>query len=168
MSTQTVFAKTQKGQREIQNRAGGLSMIERRLLILVDGKRTAQEIWRITKVADYEHLLAQLSAAGYIASKQSAEVVSRSSTSEPETQSQPQSQSEQDMAPKAFMLSTLRTMANPMLAARVGKEIEAAQNKDQLQSLVDTWYQAIADNPANLTRVDGIRSTLLNKLIEDV
>ena len=164
MSTQTVFAKTQKGQREIQNRSGGLSMIERRLLILVDGKRTAQEIWRITKVADYEHLLAQLSAAGYIASKQSAEVVSKSPTSESGTQSQ----SDRDMAPKAFMLSTLRTMANPMLAARVGKEIEAAENKDQLQALVDSWYRAIADNPANLTRVDGIRSTLLNKLIEEV
>ena len=167
MNTQTVFAKTRKGQREIQNRAGGLSMIERRLLILVDGKRTAQEIWRITKVPDYEHLLAQLSAAGYIATKQSGEVVSKPSIGERETQPQSQPQPDLDMAPKTFMLSTLRTMASPVLAARIGKEIEAAENKDQLQALVDSWYQAIADNPANLTRVDGIRSTLLNKLIED-
>ncbi len=41
-------------------------MMQRRLLILVDGKRTAEEIWHITKLADYEHMLLQLAAAGYI------------------------------------------------------------------------------------------------------
>ncbi|MGB5706932.1 MAG: hypothetical protein WBM41_08870 [Arenicellales bacterium] len=63
------------------------------------------------------------------------------------------------------MLSTLRSMASPMHAERVSKEIDAAQSREELQALVDTWYRAIADNPANLTRVDGIRSTLLAKLI---
>ncbi|MEJ2177275.1 MAG: hypothetical protein P8Y12_04865 [Gammaproteobacteria bacterium] len=157
MSTQTVFNKTRKGQSEIQNRSGGLSMIERRLLILVDGKRTAEEIWRITKVADYEHLLAQLSAAGYIEADQSAQPAKRPFMQGASRQA--------NMAPKTFMLTTLRSMASPMQAAKVGKEIQAAQSKDELQSLVDTWYRAISNNPANLSRVDGMRSTLLNKLI---
>lgn len=147
---------------EIQNRSGGLSMIERRLLILVDGKRTTEEIWRITKVADYEHLLTQLSSAGYIEAGQSAQPAKRSLIAEAT------GQVHENMAPKTFMLTTLRSMANPMHAAKVGKEIQAAQSKDELQSLVDTWYRAISDNPANLSRVDGMRSTLLNKLIEDI
>ena len=137
-------------------------MIERRLLILVDGKRTSEEIWRITKVADCEHILVQLSSAGYIEAGQSTQAGKISSVAEA------REQSDQNMAPKTFMLTTLRSMADPVHAARIGKEIQAAQSKNELQSLVDIWYQAISDNPANLTRVDGIRSTLLNKLIDDV
>ncbi|MGI9316526.1 MAG: hypothetical protein ACR2QW_04255 [bacterium] len=161
MATSTVFNKTRKGQLEIRNRSGGLSMIERRLLILVDGKRTAEDIWRITKVADYEHLLTQLSSAGFI--------VSGGTTPAPNKPSGAENvgQLDQNMAPKTFMLTTLRSMASPMHAARVGKQIEVAENREALQALVDTWYQAIADNPANLTRVDGMRLTLLNKLTED-
>ncbi len=74
----------------MRDRSSGLSMMQRRLLILVDSKRTAEEIT---------------------------------------------------------------------------KEIDAKQSREDLQALVDAWYQALADNPANLTRVYGIRSTLLAKPI---
>lgn len=134
-------------------------MMQRRLLILVDGKRTAEEIWRITKVADYEQMLLQLAAGGYIEAAESSvsaeKFVSKFLSAVPG----------ENMAPKAFMLNTLRSMASPMHVESISKEIDAAQSREDLQALVDAWYQAIADNPANLTRVDGIRSTLLAKLI---
>jgi hypothetical protein len=159
MSSKTVYRKSRKGHLEIRDRSGGLSMMQRRLLILVDGKRTAEEIWHITKVADYEHMLLQLAAAGYIEAAEpsvsSEKLVTRFLSGGPD----------ESLAPKAFMLSTLRSMASPMHAERISKEIDAAQSREELQALVDTWYRAIADNPANLTRVDGIRSTLLAKLI---
>lgn len=134
-------------------------MMQRRLLILVDGKRTAEEIWRIAKVADYEHMLLQLVAAGYI--EAAAPTVSPEKLVSKFLSGGP----DKNMAPKAFMLSTLRSIASPMHAEEITKEIDAAQSREELQALVDAWYQAIADNPANLTRVGGIRSTLLAKLI---
>lgn len=44
MAPDTVFSKTVRGREEIQTRAHGLSAMQRRLLILVDGQRTVAAI----------------------------------------------------------------------------------------------------------------------------
>ena len=61
-----VFAKTTLGQQEIQSRALGLGMMTRRLLILIDGKRSALELTPMVGGQDLRALLAELSDKGCI------------------------------------------------------------------------------------------------------
>lgn len=44
MRSETVFTKTARGVEELENRALGLGMITRRLLIQIDGRRTVAEL----------------------------------------------------------------------------------------------------------------------------
>ncbi len=173
MNPNTIFNKTRKGMLEIRDRTGGLSMLERRLLILVDGKRSAGDIWKITKVADYEHMLQRLEDAGYIApgsgggSTASARQrgVGGGAARPAATRREPApaaSGAGEPSDPRGFMLHTLKTMASPIQYRRLGGKIEEAPNRSALRDLVDPWYQALSENPANLTRVDSVRNELLD------
>jgi len=59
-SRRALFTKTALGQQEIQSRAQGLSPITRRLLILIDGKRSFQELTTFVTGHDLGDLLSEL------------------------------------------------------------------------------------------------------------
>lgn len=61
-----VFIKTPKGRDEIDSKSGGLSLIMRRVLIFLDGKRTLREIQTLPKIDDVEQIIHSLEKAGYI------------------------------------------------------------------------------------------------------
>lgn len=61
-----VFAKTIEGQQEIQTRARKLSPLIRRLLVLVDGKHTGQELATYVAGQDVVALLAELLEHNFI------------------------------------------------------------------------------------------------------
>jgi hypothetical protein len=55
-----IFAKTETGQREIKTRELGLPPLVRRLLILIDGKRTGKELAPMLMGQSLDQLLAEL------------------------------------------------------------------------------------------------------------
>lgn len=157
-----MYRKTSKGSLEIKNRSGALSMLERRLLILVDGRRSSDQIWRITKIADYEYMLAQLEKAGYITAGDLTTDYAVELTEDADSEL-PDEPGENYVAARAFMLTTLRTMASPMLGARIASKIKDADDAE-LFNLSEDWYKAIADKPANSARVDDLHAELLKML----
>jgi len=62
----TVYAKTPKGSAEIAARGAGLSMAARRVLIMIDGKRSLMELAALLRSADLEATVAQLETQGFI------------------------------------------------------------------------------------------------------
>lgn len=137
-------------------------MLERRLLILVDGRRSSDQIWRITKIADYEHMLTKLEMAGYITAGDIPSESTVQSTKDAVSEI-PDAPSENYVAARAFMLTTLRTMASPMLGARIASKIKDADDSE-LFKLAEDWYKAIADKPANAARIDDLHAELLKML----
>src|SRR5262245_23975227 len=61
-----VFAKTSKGQEEIETKAGGLTPRVRRVLIFVDGKRSVDDLRTMLLSDDLQHTLGILEEEGYI------------------------------------------------------------------------------------------------------
>lgn len=55
-----IFAKTPKGVEEVQTKANGLSMIERWVLISIDGKRTFDDLKNLPRVEDLDGILTRL------------------------------------------------------------------------------------------------------------
>ncbi len=71
MSEARVYAKTQAGVEEIQQRQAGLNARVRQLLILIDGKRNVSELGRMMAVAELEEFLALLELKGLITVRRS-------------------------------------------------------------------------------------------------
>ena len=69
MRSGTVFYKTERGEREIQQRRGELSLRDRRILMLINGARTLEEIEQLARTARVENassILDALVSAGFI------------------------------------------------------------------------------------------------------
>lgn len=62
-----IFQKTAKGQSEMKSRSGALSMRDRRVLILVNGERSARQIKDQALLENIIEILENLEKKGYIA-----------------------------------------------------------------------------------------------------
>lgn len=67
MSVAVIYIKTDKGRAEIAARSDALSPLQRRVLILVDGKKTVNDLGAFVRVGELEGVLAHLQALGMMA-----------------------------------------------------------------------------------------------------
>lgn len=68
MNLAVIFIKTDKGRAEIAARSDVLSPLQRRVLILVDGKKMVNDLGAFVRVGELEGALAHLLALGMVAS----------------------------------------------------------------------------------------------------
>ena len=67
MNVATTLGKTDKGRLEIAGRSGALSAVQRRLLILVDGQKTVNDLGAFVRVGELTGALYHLQDLGLIA-----------------------------------------------------------------------------------------------------
>lgn len=65
-----IFGKTEAGRLEIANRSGSLNAVQRRLLVVIDGKKTVNDLALFVRVGELEPALAHLEQQGLIQSDQ--------------------------------------------------------------------------------------------------
>lgn len=126
----SVYAKTALGLQEIQSRTLGLELMARRLLILMDGKRSGGELATMIAGQDLASLVGQL------LDKQCIELVSTKPTPIP-PKSAPSSQSSDAVKPPVTVDSQLKAL--PDAQSRSAKEVESARNF--MINTVNTIYQ---------------------------
>ena len=73
MDERHVYSKTSKGVAEVAARSAAVSMVARRVLIMVDGKRTVADLALLMKPGELTGVLAQLASQGFIGRVQSAD-----------------------------------------------------------------------------------------------
>lgn len=73
MDARIVYVKTAKGVAEMAARSAGLAVATRRVLILVDGKRTVADLAPLLKPGEIDGVLAQLESQGFIRRDKPAE-----------------------------------------------------------------------------------------------
>jgi hypothetical protein len=66
MDGSVVYAKTPKGVAEVAARSAQLSMTTRRVLIMIDGRRTVDELAVLLRPGEIDNVIAQLESAGLI------------------------------------------------------------------------------------------------------
>lgn len=66
MDETLVYVKTPKGTAEVAARGGTLSLAARRVLIMIDGKRTAGDLAPLMRAGEIEGALVMLEAQGFI------------------------------------------------------------------------------------------------------
>lgn len=72
MDDRLVYTKTAKGVAEIAARGGTLSLAARRILIMVDGKRSVADLAPLARPGEIDGLIATLEAHGFIQRMQDA------------------------------------------------------------------------------------------------
>ncbi len=168
----TIFEKTTKGLEEIKNKTYGLSMIERRVLIFIDGKRTFDDLKSLPRVTDLDGIISLLQTDGYIAqatgSTAPANEVSLSGLSEysdellPPFRELPATfQLKKFNMAKHYMTNTLNHFKGFYGATRLVREIDECQTHEELRVFYDEWCEVIEGTRAGKKRMDKLRKDLL-------
>lgn len=163
-----VFAKTAKGQDEIAQRSGDLGPRARRVLILIDGRRTVDELRDLVAADDLTHTLGSLEELGLIEVKSlvrddgkeaPADEPLPSVTSFRDLPEQPNPK-ELEMA-RHFMINTLKTFCGLYGPVTLMSTIHSAQSHQELRDLYGNWYRTIVDTRMGRRRAEDLRKDLL-------
>ncbi len=155
-----VFAKTPKGQEEIATKSGGLSPRVRRVLIMIDGKRSVDELRSLLQSDDLQHTLGMLEEDAYI-------VVASSTKNEPLPSITAFSALPATPDPvrlqqaRNFMTNTLNAFVGALGTSALLNRIEAAQSHDALRAQYDEWYHSIVMSREGKREAEALRSKLL-------
>lgn len=132
----TVFAKTALGQQEMQSRALGLNPMQRRLLILIDGKRNGLELAPLVGGQDLRALLAELVDKGCIERTNSAAAPTPPPAALPTT---PPVQKVTEPTPAAVPVGDAALASLPAADTRSAADVTMARNF--MTNTVNTIFQ---------------------------
>lgn len=164
-----VFAKTPKGQDEMEHRRGGLSPRVRRVLIFVDGKRIVEELRAMVAADDLTHTLGMLEEEGYITVVATQDQAGKA-TAVPAGQALPSitafrnlSEIDEMSLAKArnFMNNTVNVFAGAVGTSTLLDHIQNAQSHEELRAIFDDWYYAIVSSRDGKREAEGLRTKLL-------
>ena len=160
-----VFAKTPKGQEEVVAKSGGLTPRQRRVLIMVDGKRSVEELRSMLLADDLQNTLGLLEELELIA------VTSAAGAPVAATQSLPPitafSELPADADPlrlqmaRNFMVNTVNTFVGALGSSSLLDRLARADGHDGLRALYDEWYHAIVSSRDGRREAEALRSKLL-------
>jgi hypothetical protein len=158
-----VFSKTPRGHEEITHRRFGLTMRQRRVLILIDGVKDFSAVQGMVPKEDLEEIITFLVEENFVAT---AEAVARgkpglrraspsphAAVSDRPEQPAPVENNEAGLLPspekireiKDFMTTTATTYLG-LLSADVIHRIERAKSAAQLMNVVGYWHMALRES----------------------
>lgn len=176
--TSSIFCKTPAGQREIQSRALGLPPLVRRLLVLVDGKRSGKELADYVPGQDIAPLLNHLidfgcidaqptASAGQPLPPLTAAVAPPLAGTHPDLAKLPHAAqrtgTEVEMA-RNFMTNTINTIIGQNVRFTLIKSIHACATATELRNIYPAWLEAMSGNRIGLKRLPELRDKLFQVL----
>lgn len=164
------FAKTAIGQQEIRTRSLGLPPLARRLLVLVDGRRSGKELAAFVPGQDVSSLLSQLLAQGCIDAKaaETAEPVAAAAPGSDAAlsglpQAETRSPKEIEMA-RNFMTNTINAMFGQNMRLTLIESIFACQTADDLRRVYPLWVATMNSSGVGAKRLPELRQKLFQVL----
>ena len=167
-----VFAKTPKGQEEMASRTGGLSPRVRRILILIDGQRSIDDLRDMVKADDLQHTLGLLEESAYIEMVRGSPLTTSPNDPDPAVTRLKEIQTSFRSLPfendpirlqqaRNFMTNTLTTFVGRIGTSSLLDRIEVASDHLKLRALYDEWYLAIVMSRDGRREAEALRSRLL-------
>ncbi|AUM00060.1 MAG TPA: hypothetical protein PKM39_00330 [Pseudothauera hydrothermalis] len=159
-----IFAKTRKGQEEIEHRSAGLSPRARRLLILFDGKRPVDEVRALMPDPQLDETLALLLQDGFIEQIGGATATPAAppdgGDATVQVPAKPVDPKQLEMA-RNFMLNSLRTFNGPYGNIDLMTRINDSRSASELHALVDDWFESISLTKMGKMRAVELKGKLL-------
>lgn len=153
MNTQSHFVKTPKGVQEMTSRKFGLGQRERRVLILLDGKRTADELSQTMPNVDVPAVVTLLVTEGYIAP------LEMTTAEKPISRLAPNNENERFELAQRFMTNTVAHYLG-FVGSGLANKISYAHDLDSLRALYEEWREALRLSADSRVRVGELEHTL--------
>ncbi len=175
--TSAVFTKTAEGQQEIQKRALGLSPMVRRVLVLVDGQRSGEELAAFVSGANIEAILRELLEKRCVEGKAvlrksapaaaQAPAADQGGTAADSLAALPpasaRSANENEMA-RNFMINTVNTIFGQNARLTLIETIARAEGTDGLRMAFLSWQTSMEGDRAGARRLPELREKLFKVL----
>ena len=157
------YCKTAKGHQEISERAAGLGLRARRLLILIDGQRDSAELGRLAGDTHVDDTLRTLADAGFIEAEAAPATATPAPAAHATSPSPPAHGGRQASLALAqdFMMNTLRTFHGPYGKLDLVKRIHASTHSAELRALFEEWLHSISESRIGRKRADELSARLL-------
>ena len=162
---QGMLVKTQHGHAEIERRSAGLDMRLRRLLILVDGKRSLADLAKMSGIDEVEPLVERLRQAGLIAPRES--ISAQAPPSAPDTDpalatvaALPERDGKSLGMARNFMFNTLRTFNGNLSKLSLQEAVHKCPDHATLRSLYPAWAEAINETTMGRRRFPELQQQL--------
>lgn len=166
-----VFHKTAKGTEEMEKRNHGLTPKVRRLLIMVDGKRTVDALREMALADDLSHTLGELEEAGFI---EVASIFTAAGSVAAPAGPMPSITAFLDTPPpndpmrlqmsRNFMTNTINAFAGALGNSSLLEHLETAQDLESLRGHFDDWYQSIVSSRDGRRQAEALRAKLLETI----
>ncbi|GAA6143764.1 hypothetical protein [Hydrogenophaga sp. 5NK40-0174] len=173
--TSAVFTKTAEGQQEIQKRALGLSPLVRRVLVLIDGQRSGEELAAFVGDADIEAILRELldkhCVEGKAVARKAAPAAAPASADKGDATdslaslppASARSANENEMA-RNFMINTVNTIFGQNARLTLIETIARAEGTDGLRMAFLSWQTSMEGDRAGARRLPELREKLFKVL----
>jgi hypothetical protein len=162
MTSNLIFQKTQAGRSEIEANQFELTQHQRRILILVNGKKDSAALIKMSLCKDADEILELLLSKSLVESTQ-AEAAVPPRKSQPAAE-QSQANAEDQIGVREFLCNTLRTYGNRVRVSKLIQEINAVESVDNLKQLVNPWYREISESPSGMYDADNLKKRALQML----
>lgn len=154
MVAERIFAKTDKGRAEVIGRGAGLSARQRTVLIMVDGRKTCGALMQAMAAPALLPILDALSAL---------ELIAPTGPAAPAVPAAPAIDLQTMAQAKAMMIGSAEVCLG-LLAAEVVRQVEGAQDEEQLLRALGHWHMAMQASKRGreiaLTQLASIKSCL--------
>lgn len=166
-----VFTKTTNGHDEVAQRSGDLTPRARRLLILIDGKRSVDELRDLVAADDLTHTLGALEELGLIEVKavvQSGGIATPPDGALPAIaafRELPDDRDPRDLdKARNYMINTLRSYCALYGPITLMTIIGEARSHEELRSHFGQWYNMIVGSREGRRCAEDLRQNLLKVL----
>lgn len=170
----SVFAKTDFGRLEIQTRSLSLPPLVRRLLVLIDGKRSGTDLANFVTGQDVRDLLSQLMAFGCIdvhahvepppAVAQPVERVT-GGTGDFDSLPAAQTRSPKDVEmARNFMTNSVNTIFRHNTRFTLLKAIHDCKSAQELRAVYPSWVESMSGSRTGAKRLPELRQKLFEIL----
>lgn len=159
MNTIDTYDKTANGRTEVTDNATGLSMMDRRVLILMNGEKDVATLAKLSLCDDLGPTIGRLLELGLIEGVETTVVEIKAEDPIEEISATETG----DGAPRArdFMCNTLQTFGNRVRITDLNNAIAQASDVEALKVLIKPWYQAISETPGGMYEADALRKEVL-------
>lgn len=175
-----IFSKTPVGQQEIQSRGLGLAPMVRRILVLIDGKRSGQELAPFVSGSDdIQQILQTLLDQGCVQTQTGAKASAgaalpasapaplAASPSAKELAGLPAAEmrtaKENEMA-RNFMINSVNSIIGQNMRISLIHDIFHATSTEQLRTVYHAWAASMSDHSMGAKRLPELREKLFKVL----
>ena len=163
-----IYDKTENGKKEITDSAAGLSMMQRRVLILVNGENEVEKLAKLSLCGEIDATIDHLLELGLIKVAETtvveipAQAAPENAAADKEVTVTEVTITEVTVTARDLMCNTLQTFGNKIKIAKLHNTITETSDPEALKDLVKPWYQALSETPGGMYQADDLRKEVLD------